>query len=76
RTQRIISPTIENYREAGLLMAKMKDRHGFQIKKAVGLSHDILIAMTARAIGATVLTANRDDFEMIQDLSSFHLQVI
>lgn len=76
RTQRIISPTTENYRDAGWIMAKLKNRHGFQMKKAVGLSHDILIALTARAIGATVLTANRDDFEMIQSLSFFHLQVI
>lgn len=76
RTQRIINPTIENYREAGRIMAKLKDRHGFQTKKTVGLSHDILIALTARAIGATVLTANRNDFEMIQNLSSFYLQVV
>lgn len=76
RTQRIINPTLENYREAGQIMAKLKERDGFQIKKAVGLSHDILIALTARSIGATVLTANRHDFERIQSLSPFHLQVV
>lgn len=76
RTQRIINPTLENYREAGRIMAKLKDRHGFQTKKTVGLSHDILIALTARSIGAIVLTANRNDFEMIKKLSSFYLQVV
>jgi predicted nucleic acid-binding protein len=76
RTQRIVNPTVENYREAGRIMAKLKDRHGFQTKKTIGLSHDILIALTARSIGATVLTANRNDFETIQNLSSFSLQVV
>lgn len=76
RTQRIINPTIENYQEAGRIMAKLKERDGFQVKKAVGLSHDILIALTARAIGATVLTANRHDFQKIQSLLPFHLQIV
>ncbi len=76
RTNRIISPSIESYREAGQVMARLRHRHGFQIKKTMGLSHDILIALTARSIGATLLTSNRQDFELLQPLCSFHLQVV
>ncbi len=76
RTNRIISPSIENYREAGNIMAKLQHRHGFQIKKIMGLSHDILIALTARTIGATLVTSNRQDFEMLQDLCHFQIQVV
>ena len=76
RTSRIINPSIENYREAGQVMARLQRRHGLQIKKVMGLSHDILIALTARSIGATVLTSNRQDFELLQSLCSFHLQVV
>ena len=76
RTHRIISPSIENYREAGQVMARLKHRHGTQIKKMIGLSHDILIALTARTIGAMVVTANRQDFETLQGLCPFHLQVV
>lgn len=76
RTNRIISPSIENYREAGNIMAKLQRRHGFQIKKTMGLSHDILISLTARSIGAIVLTSNRQDFELLQPFCSFHLQTV
>jgi predicted nucleic acid-binding protein len=76
RTNRIICPSIENYREAGNIMAKLQRQHGFQVKETMGLSHDTLIALTARTIGATLATSNRHDFELLQSLCSFHLQVV
>ena len=76
RTNRIITRSIENYREAGQIMERLQHRQGVQIKKMIGLSHDILIALTARTIGATVVTANRQDFETLQGICPFHLQVV
>ena len=75
-TRRIITPSMDNYRLAGQVLAMLSRRHGFEARKMTGLSHDVLIALTARSIGATVVTANRRDFVWIQDACSFDLQII
>ena len=45
-------------------------------KLSQGLLNDILIALSGRAIGATIVTRNRDDFLLIQRLKPFRLEVI
>jgi predicted nucleic acid-binding protein len=40
------------------------------------LLNDILIALSARRLGATVFTFNRDDFELIGRHRSFSLEVL
>ncbi len=40
------------------------------------IEHDVLIALTARTIGATLVTADAGDFEAIRALRRFSLQVV
>ena len=61
--RRIISPTAVLYQQAGGVLARL-DSTGHSIGRAA-TTHDVLIALTARAIGATVVTRNAKDFEAI-----------
>jgi predicted nucleic acid-binding protein len=45
-------------------------------KLSRGLLNDILIALSGRSIGATVVTRNGEDFRLIQQYRSFALEVI
>jgi len=53
----------------------MQRDHGFEGRKLRDLHFDVLIALTARTNGATLITANRDDFELIRRYRSFKLEV-
>ena len=44
--------------------------------KLPALVNDCLLALSARSLGATVYTRNRDDFKLLQSLRSFSLVVI
>ncbi len=45
-------------------------------KLSQGLLNDVLIALSGRAIGATMVTHNREDFQLIQRVRPFRLEVI
>ena len=48
----------------------------FRSKLASGLLNDILIALSGRSIGASIVTANGQDFRLIQQFRVFALEVI
>jgi predicted nucleic acid-binding protein len=48
---------------------------GFEPHKLRDLHFDVLIALTARAHGARLITSNRDDFDLIRDYRDFKLEV-
>lgn len=45
-------------------------------KLARGLLNDILIALSGRSLGATVVTRNGEDFRLIRQFRTFTLEVI
>ncbi|MEW6587279.1 MAG: hypothetical protein AB1442_16930 [Nitrospirota bacterium] len=51
-----------------------KDK-GFSPEKLRDLHFDVLIALTARNYGATVITSNKADFELLKGYKDFHLEV-
>jgi predicted nucleic acid-binding protein len=71
----IVTPTTNNWLESGEILAKMKKDKGFEPKKLRDLHFDVLIALTARAHGALLITANRADFELIREYREFELEV-
>lgn len=73
---KIISPSQNDYFEAGKLLAKLQSEMGYDLKKTYNISNDVLIALCARRIGATVLTQNKRDFNSISKLKNFYLQII
>jgi predicted nucleic acid-binding protein len=75
KNHRILTPTEMNWLESGRILAKMHLDHGFTPEKLRDLHFDVLIALTTRSHGATLLTSNRSDFELIRSYRSFHLEV-
>jgi predicted nucleic acid-binding protein len=53
----------------------MQKDHGFEPKKLRELHFDVLIALTARAYGALLVTSNAADFELIREYRDFPLEV-
>ena len=77
RVGRVVTPTHRVWKDAGSVLARASDSlPGFRSKLAGGFMNDVLIALSARAIGAAVVTRNAEDFQMIRDLRSFELELV
>jgi predicted nucleic acid-binding protein len=70
-----LSPTGKNWIESGQILSRIRSDHGFISSKLRDLHFDVLIALTARSFGATLITSNRSDFELIQQYRSFDLEI-
>ena len=73
RSGRVLVPTKAVWNAAGDVLQRLSDA-GVEIRRA-SLSHDVLIALSARSIGATVVTQDRD-FEVIRRVVPFELQLV
>ena len=70
---RIISPTETHWIHAGELLNVMRRRQHYKANKLRELAFNVLIALTARSIGATLITCNEKDFQAIRRDLSFNL---
>lgn len=59
------APTPADWWESGRLVREIGDACGWEASKRRDFQNDALIALTARSHGATVMTANRTDFELL-----------
>ena len=75
RNHAVLTPTENNWRESGVLLARIRDDKGFDPHKLRDLHFDVLIALTARSHGARLITSNRADFELIRKFRDFRLEV-
>ncbi|MGH8545341.1 MAG: type II toxin-antitoxin system VapC family toxin [Gammaproteobacteria bacterium] len=75
RSNRVIAPDQRVWLEAAYVLHRFGSRHGFETRGLARLSHDILIALSARKIGAIVFTRNKRDFERIREFSDFRLEM-
>jgi len=75
RNYRVLVPTEKNWIESGQLLIAMRHDHGFSSAKLRDLHFDVLIALTARNHGATLITSNRVDFELIHGYRPFDLEI-
>jgi predicted nucleic acid-binding protein len=71
----VFAPGLWEWRRAGELLERMRRAHGYDAQKLRDLHFDALIALTARAVGATAITANGRDFEAIRKYERFELIV-
>lgn len=71
----ILTPTEKIWMESGQLLGRIRGDKGFSPEKLRDLHFDLLIALTARAAGARLITSNRSDFELIKGYRDFHLEV-
>ena len=72
--QRVAIPTRDAYSEAGRVLGRLRER-GHEIRRA-SLVNDTLIALTARAIGATVHTRDGGDFAAIRRVCDFSYELV
>jgi predicted nucleic acid-binding protein len=59
-------PSVANWLDAGRLVRNIGDKKTWDINKRRDFQNDALIALTARRHGATVVTANSSDFELLR----------
>ena len=76
KTGRIVIPTESNYADAGDILFQLQRNKGYDLKKAFSLANDVLIALSARSIGATLFTRNGRDFQNIKEIKAFDLVVL
>ena len=69
----IVTPTERQWIHAGELLNVMRRRQHYEGNKLRELAFDVLIALTARSIGATLITCNESDFQAIRRHLSFPL---
>lgn len=69
KSNRLVVPQAASFEQAGELLQKLKKR-GREIRSA-SLVNDVLIAVSARQIGATLYTQNVRDFSVIRPLYDF-----
>ena len=71
----ILTPSETIWIDSGIVLAELKKTKGFEANKLRDLHFDVLIALTAKANDLCLITANRDDFEMIRKLRAFEMQI-
>jgi predicted nucleic acid-binding protein len=76
RTGRLLSPFPEIYWRAGSVLRVLQHRQGFNPRTRFRLVNDCLIALSSRQIGATVITRNKRNFRLIQQVAPFPLVVV
>ena len=74
RKSRILTPTERHWLQSAELLSLIGRRRGYGVNKLRGLVLDVLIALSAREIGATLITLNRQDFEEIRQYVPFKVR--
>lgn len=77
RTGRVVAPAFDDWVEASAIVTGIEQKDRGWRSKLPAILNDILIALCARRIGATLLTYNRrDDFRLIRGHKGFSLRVL
>ena len=71
----VFFPGAWEWRRSGELLERLRRKRGYDAKKLRDLHFHALIALTARAIGALVITCNGAEFEIIRGEERFELVV-
>ena len=76
RAGRILAPSKALFAEAGDTLRRLQIEAGYNIGGSHSVANDVLIALSARSIGATVVTQNERDYRAIERIRSFRLTVV
>jgi len=76
KVDRVLAPSVRVYEDAGHVLQKLQKSRHYDLAKAHSLVGDVLIALSARSMGATVFTQNREDFMAIQQVRFFELTIV
>ena len=70
---RVIAPTEGEWIESGKIAGHLATQRGYDVNKTREIHLDVLIALTARRMGAYLVTCNSKDFIAIQRYVGFEL---
>jgi predicted nucleic acid-binding protein len=73
---RLLVPSLEDWKQAGLVLARLAARYGFEQIGRGRLTNDALIAISAGRCGASLLTLNRQDFTRLAEFWQFDWQAV
>lgn len=73
---RILLPSRAVFAEAGDTLRRLQTDRGFRIETSHSMVGDVLIALSARSIGATVVTENERHYRAIQAVRPFRLRIV
>jgi predicted nucleic acid-binding protein len=73
RRCRTLTPTESHWMQAAEVLGVLKKREHYDTAKIRELAFDVLIALSARSIGATLITCNEADFQIIRRHLSYSL---
>src|SRR5262245_59316692 len=76
RTGRIVTPSHNHWKDAGAILAAIMSTRADLKTKLPSLVNDCLLALSARSLGATLYTRNREDFVLVRRMLAFSLVVI
>ncbi len=68
---RIITPTESHWLESAEILSRIRKKRGYDPNKLRELAFDVLIALSARDIGGTLITCNKEDFAEIRNHTPF-----
>jgi predicted nucleic acid-binding protein len=74
RVGRIVNPAFQDWKDAAHTVVKIGLRRRDLKSKKVALVNDVMIALSCRRIGATLVTLNSQDFETIRGLIPFRFK--
>ena len=69
---RLLVPVASDYERAGNVLRELRQRRNYGSQKIRALVNDVLIAVSARRIGAWVITQNTQDFQAIHEVFKFN----
>jgi len=73
---RIVTPGHREWKQTGDILVRVLELRPDLKSKLPSLVNDCLLALSARALGATLYTRNRDDFMLLQKIRHFFLVVV
>lgn len=68
---RIITPTESHWLESAEILSRIRKGKGYDSNKLRELAFDVLIALSARDVGATLITCNWEDFTELRKHTPF-----
>src|SRR5207245_8260417 len=73
KTLRVIAPNEREWIQSGRIVNRLVTAKGYDVHKTRELHFDALIALTARRIGAYLITCNVGDFTAVHEFLDFNL---
>lgn len=76
RVGRVVTPSAAAWERAGDVLGRLRAQEPERRSKVPALWNDLLIALSARQVGATLVTTNARDFQLLGRYLSFDLEIV